>query len=158
MCKLRPEVIIDKVQENSCKQTPQEQMFSLTTHSARCCHQNLRLSKHQNSVAPDELMYCCILMQSIKMVISLGAVAHLISRRCRAHRCLCSSHRPSMNYLSKSVLSLSLLRLRIAASLHKHFILKKHTGNTSRILTAISKDMIRNLCTFRNVLIASTDI
>lgn len=125
MCKLRPEVT--KCRKNSCKQTPQEQMISPLTHSARCCHQNLRLSKHQNSIAPDELMYCCILMQSIKMVISLGAVAHLISKRWCAHLCLCSSHRPWMNYLSKSVLSLSLLGLCITASLHKHFIFLKNT-------------------------------
>lgn len=140
MCKLGPEVIIDRMgRKNSCKKTPQEEMFSLLTHSARCCHQNLRLSKHQNSVAPDELMYCCILMQSIKMVISLGAVAHLISRRWCAHLCLCSGHRPLMNYLSKSVLSLSLLRRRIAASLHKHFILKKTQEMLHKFLSQLAK-------------------
>lgn len=126
-------------QEKQLQKKLHRKKCSRSWHSARCCHQNLRLSKHQNSVAPDELMYCCILMQSIKMVISLGAVAHLISRRWCAHLCLCSGHRPLMNYLSKSVLSLSLLRRRIAASLHKHFILKKTQEMLHKFLSQLAK-------------------
>lgn len=68
------------------------------------------ISNHQNSGAPSELMYDCILMKFIKMVISLCAVVHLISRRhAAAHISLCvrSSHTPLMNYLLKSVFVIS---------------------------------------------------
>lgn len=134
MCKLGPEVIIEELQEKQLQtNSTQKQIFSLLTHSVRCCLQNLCFSKHHKSDGPNELMYCCIWMKSIKMVISLGAAAHLISRRrvCPGTSlCLCSSHRPLMNYLSKSVLWLHLVQFCV-------LFWKNTSGNTSKILTVI---------------------
>lgn len=86
-------------------------------------HQNFSISKHQNSGAPSELMYYCILMKFIKMVISLCAVVHPISRRHAAtHVSLCvrSSHTALMNHLLKSVFIITFGQCMLA-SLHTLF-------------------------------------
>lgn len=66
------------------------------------------------------------------MVISLSGAAHLISRR-RARPgtslCLCSSHRPLMNYLSKSVLWLHLVQFCVTASYFEKKTDRKHFKN-----------------------------
>lgn len=53
--------------------------------------------------------------------------------------------------------------VKFASSSYRCFLaqtlyFEKNTGNASQILTAIRKDMISNLCTFRHFLIADTNI